>query len=83
MGRGGSSVQTQTCLYACTQAHTPVKAATFFFFLFRREGEGAEEAWHVRSNLLSTVARSPVPVIWTLGQTLGTKLAAGRGRSTA
>lgn len=55
----------------------------FFLFLFRSEGEGAEEAWHVRSNLLSTVARSPVPVIWSLGQTLGTKLAAGRGRSTA
>lgn len=77
-------MQTQTCLYACTEAHMPVKAATFFFFfLFRIEGEGAEEAWHVRSNLLSTVARSPVPVIWSLGQTLGTKLAAGRGRSTA
>lgn len=28
--RGGSSVQTQTCPHACTQAHAPVKAATLF-----------------------------------------------------
>lgn len=69
--------------YTRAHRHTRQSRPQLFFFLFRREGEGTEEAWHVRSNLLSTVARSPVPVIWTLGQTLGTKLAAGRGRSTA
>lgn len=61
-------MQTQACPYVCTHAHTPVKAATFSSLLFRREGEGDEEAWHVRGNLLSTVARSPVPVIGCLGR---------------
>lgn len=59
--RGGSSVQTQTCPPACTEAHAPVKAATLFSLSEGRARGPA--AWHVRSNLLSAVARSPGAVI--------------------
>lgn len=42
-GRGGSSVQTQTCPRACTQAHAPAKAATFFFPLLGGRARGPRQ----------------------------------------
>lgn len=53
------------------RAHTPVKAASPPHphpHPFQEGGRGAEGAWHDRSNLLSTVARSPVLVICLLGR---------------
>lgn len=43
VGRGGSRVQTQTCPRACTQAHAPAKATTFFFFLLRGRARGPRQ----------------------------------------
>lgn len=55
-------------MQTCPQVHAGTRAVettTFFFFfsLFRRGVLEGEAAWHVKSNLLSTVARSPGPVI--------------------
>lgn len=52
------------------RVHTGTRASQGrnFVFPFRREGEGGRQAWHVRSNLLSAVARSPGTVICPLGR---------------